>query len=136
MREFYAESDFTLDEPEAETSFGTLLDDPRLGCVWIAEFDGRSAGHAVLTVRYTMEHGALSGYIDDLYVRPECRRMGLARALVTELAEECQRRRCKSLYVEVGQDNVPALGLYREFGLAAYQDGRILLNGTIDHVGA
>ena len=135
MREFYAESHFTLDDTWAETSFSALLPDPGLGCVWIAERDGRSAGHAVLTVRYTMEHGALSGYIDDLYVRPECRRLGLARALVTELTRECQQRRCRSMYVEVGQDNEPALGLYRAFGLGPYQDGRILLNGVIDHVG-
>ena len=60
-----------------------------------------AAGHAVLTFRYTMEHGALSGHIDDLFVKPEFRRQRIARALVSELFDECKRRRCKSIYVEV-----------------------------------
>jgi ribosomal protein S18 acetylase RimI-like enzyme len=69
-------------------------------------------GIAVLTLRYTMEHGALSGYIDDLFVRPEFRRQGIARALLSELLDECQRRSCKSIYVEVGDRNVAAIELY------------------------
>jgi GNAT superfamily N-acetyltransferase len=61
-----------------------------------------AAGHAVLTLRYTMEHGVLSGYIDDLFVKPQFRRQRIARALLSELFDECRRRTCKSIYVEVG----------------------------------
>ncbi len=131
MRDFYAESEFALDPEWAKASFVRLLEDAGLGCVWIAERDGVPAGHAVLTVRYTMEHGALSGYIDDLYVRPESRRRGIARSLVEKVVRECEQRNCKSLYVEVGEGNVPALDLYRDFGLVEFQDGRTLLNGAI-----
>jgi ribosomal protein S18 acetylase RimI-like enzyme len=131
MREFYAEANYPLDQGWAETSFSQLLEHAELGCVWLAECRGVVAGHAVLTVRYTMEHGALSGYIDDLFVKPKFRRQGVARALLSELFAECRRRRCKSMYVEVGERNVPAIELYRHFGLGPFHDGRVLLHGAL-----
>jgi ribosomal protein S18 acetylase RimI-like enzyme len=108
-----------------------LLEHPGLGCAWLAEYRNAPAGHAVLTLRYTMEHGALSGYIDDLFVRPAFRRQGIARALLSELSDECRRRNCKSIYVEVGDRNVAAIELYRRVGLRPFQDGRLLFHGTL-----
>ena len=78
-----------------------------------------------------MEHGAQSGYIDDLFVKPEFRRQHIARALICELFDECRRRNCKSIYVEVGNQNAAALNFYRQFGLAPFQDGRELLRGML-----
>ena len=131
MREFYAESSYSLDTPWAIASFSTLLGNRELGGVWIAEAGSTAAGHAVLTVRYTMEHGALGGYIDDLFVRPDFRKLGIGYALVSALVEECRRRGCKSIHVEVGDSNSAALRLYGRFGLMRYRDGRILLSGEL-----
>lgn len=128
MREFYAESSHTLDRSQAEAAFSRLVETPELGCVWLAERDGAPAGHAVLTLRYTMEHGALAGHIDDLFVRPRFRRHGIGRALLSELSSECESRGCRALYVEVGSDNTPALRLYGQLGLRAFTDGRVLLS--------
>jgi ribosomal protein S18 acetylase RimI-like enzyme len=129
MREFYAEASYSLDQEWAEAAFSQLLAHSELGCVWLAECDEVAAGHAVLTVRYTMEHGALCGHIDDLFVKSEFRRRRIACALLSELFDECRRRGCKSIYVEVGDRNAPAIELYRRFGLEPFQDGRVLLHG-------
>jgi len=135
MREFYAEANYSLDGKRAETSFLRLLENSELGCVWLAECHGVAAGHAVLTLRYTMEHGALGGHIDDLFVKPEFRRQRVARALLSELFDECGRRNCKSIYVEVGDRNVPAIELYGHFGLAPFDDGRVLFHGALPRSG-
>ena len=135
MREFYAEANLSLDQKWAEASFSQLLEHSELGCVWLAECDNVAAGHAVLTLRYTMEHGALSGYIDDLFVKPQFRRQGIASALLSELLAECERRRCKSIYVVVGDGNVPAIELYSQFGLGPFHDGRVLFHGALPAAG-
>lgn len=127
MREFYAESGFPLDEAWASAAFRTLLDDPSLGAVWLLVVDGTPAGHAVLSVRFAMEFGGLTGYIDDLFVRPPFRRRGAARAGLEALIAECRRRRCRSLQVEVDPDNASANGLYRSLGLAPLGDNRLQL---------
>lgn len=80
-----------------------------------------------MSVRYTMEFAGLSGYVDDLYVKPEFRRRGVGRALLAALFAECRARGCKSMHVEVGEFNAPALSLYGKFKLGAAQDGRLLL---------
>lgn len=136
MREFYAEASYPLDQGWAASAFLQLLERPELGCAWLCEYDAAVAGHAVLTVRYTMEHGALSGYIDDLFVRPQFRRRGIGLALLSELYAECRQRDCKSVYVEVDDRNVAAVELYRRMGLGPFQDGRVLLHGALGEAGA
>jgi len=135
MREFYSESSFTLDDRWAESSFRSLLASPTLGAVWVAHAGLEAVGHAVLSVRYAMEFGGLSGYIDDLYVKPNFRRTGVGRSLVAALYAECSSRACKSIQVEVGKSNASALALYSRFGLKAAEDGRVLLSGALPAAG-
>lgn len=130
MAAFYAEAGFSLDGQWAAASFVTLLSKPEWGGVWIAEASGQPVGHAVLTVRYTMEHGGLSGYIDDLFVEPSWRRQGVARALLEAVFQACRERNCQSVQVESAA-NAAALGLYGQFGLRPHQEGRLLLVGPL-----
>ena len=81
-----------------------------------------------------MEFGGLIGYIGDLYVKPKYRGMGTGSALLAALYAECQSRSCKSVQVEVGDSNTPAL--YSKFGLESADDGRILLAGALREAGA
>ena len=126
MEEFYAEADYRLDRRSA----GLRTE----GFFWKTTtaargfFDGgrEPIGHAVLTVRYTMEHGGLSGYVDDLFVRKEFRRHGAAYSLLLETEVECRKRNCKALIVEVGKDNTAGLKTYEKLGMQWINDGRIL----------
>jgi ribosomal protein S18 acetylase RimI-like enzyme len=127
MEAFYAESSYPLDRDWAGKSFETLLAQPALGAIWVAD-NGRLLGHAVLTVRYAMEFGALAAAIDDLFVHASYRRQGVAHALLTALLDDCSARGCKSIHVEVGASNTGATALYGRFGLQPYQDDRITLH--------
>jgi GNAT superfamily N-acetyltransferase len=127
MEEFYAESSFSLDRALASASFEALLREPARGAIWLLLDAGEPAGHVVLTTRFSMEHGGLDAFIDDLFVRPAHRRRGLARAGLEALFAECRRRGVLAVHVEVGDRNAPARALYESFGLAARTDGRVLL---------
>jgi len=74
----------------------------------LAEADGRSVGFA-LARRKTQR----VGYLSDLYVRPEARRRGVARALVARVAEELGLE-LVSLVVE--SQNAGARAFYRGLG--------------------
>lgn len=127
MREFYAESAFPLDGEWAAHAFASLIADPSRGAVWLITCDGVVAGHVVLSVRFAMEFGGLSAWIDDLFVLQEYRRKGAARAGLDALVAECRRRGCRSMHVEVAPDNVAATALYRSYGLAPGDDERLQL---------
>jgi uncharacterized protein len=131
MHGFYAEAGLTLNRGSSSAALHDLLSSPSLGCVWLAQLDNVAVGHTVLTLRFTMEHEGLSGYIDDLYVEPRYRRLGVGRGLLRELVAESHSRGCKSLQVQVGQDNAAALSLYGKLGLHATGDGRVLASGPL-----
>jgi ribosomal protein S18 acetylase RimI-like enzyme len=131
MHDFYAESGHALDASWAAASFRTLIAQPALGAVWLAQADCCAVGHAVLTVRHAMEFGGPLGYVDDLYVVPAWRRRGVARALLAALRRECSARRCAAWQVEVGASNAGAVALYRSLGLAPVSADRCLLSGPL-----
>lgn len=92
-------------------------------------------GYGVLTVRHTMEVGGLSGYIDDLFVEPAFRGRGAGRLLLSGLLADCRHRGCRSVHVEAGDSNAPALALYARFGLQPPTDGRVLLSCVLPSAG-
>ncbi len=108
-----------------------LLRDSSRGAVWLLEVDGAPAGHVVLSVRFAMEFGGLLGYIDDLFVKQDHRRRGVARAGLAVLLDECRRRGCRAIHVEVAPDNVAANALYRSCGLAPGSDERLQLTAVL-----
>jgi ribosomal protein S18 acetylase RimI-like enzyme len=117
MEEFYVESSYSLDHPEATAAFKTLLDQPEYGGIWLALDGSEVVGYVILTVRFAMEFGGLEGSIDDLYIRPSARRRGFANQLLQSVLIECDDRGLKALHVEVGADNEAAQALYQNFGL-------------------
>ena len=125
MQQFYAEDSFTLAEQNAWRAFEALLDDSRLGQVWMIEDDGHPAGFVVLTVSFSMEYGGLRGFVDDFYVAPQYRRRGLGHAALEEVTRACRRRGVRALLVETGPDNEAALSAYRSVGFE--DSGRCLL---------
>ena len=138
MRAFYSEFGFPLEDTRARSAFLELLRKPSWGAVWLACVKGTPVGYIVLSLRYTMETGSLSGYIDDLFVKSEHRRKGIARALLTELVDTCEKRGCQVLFVEANETSSSAMAFYSSFGLKRLEDGRVMLRRTIetriDHV--
>ena len=117
MAEFYAESGFPLPEANARAAFTRLLSDPGLGGAWIARDAGEPVGHVVLTVCFSMEYGALRGFVDDLFVRPSARGRGIAGALIDAVVADCSARDVRALLVEVGPDNESGRRVYEKAGL-------------------
>lgn len=131
MRLFYAESGYTLDDKWAAESFASLMESPAKGGVWLAMNDDDAVGYVVLSVRHTMEHGGLGAYIDDLYIKTEYRRRGAASDLLNNLIVECQVRGCRSIHVEAGESNQPAIRLYTKFGLQQAKDRLVLFSRVL-----
>jgi ribosomal protein S18 acetylase RimI-like enzyme len=77
----------------------------------LAEEDGAVVG---LALARRKEDG--TGYLSDLYVRPEARRGGVARALLREVIE---RLGVDVLSLDVGVDNPEARALYERLGFRA-----------------
>jgi GNAT superfamily N-acetyltransferase len=124
MADFYGEAGFPLPTAAAARAFGSLLDDPRLGRVWVLEAEGEAAGFIVLTLAFSMEFGGLRGFVDDLFVRPQFRGRGLAAAGLAEARRAAVEMGVLALCVETGAEDGPARRVYERAG---FENGERLL---------
>ena len=56
------------------------------------------------------------GEITNVAVRPECRKQGIADAILDTVFMEAQKRGAEKIYLEVRQSNIPAQQLYEKHG--------------------
>ncbi len=116
MAEFYAESGYVLDRQHASEAFAALLADPRLGRAWLIDLDSVVVGYVVVTFAYGMEYGGLMAVVDDFFVRPESRNLGLGTATLAAVRDSCCQMGVRAIRVEVGGDNAGAQAVYRRTG--------------------
>ena len=128
MRDFYAESGYELDDARAGAAFAALLDEPRLGKVWLLERDpfGDVVGYVVVTFVFALEYGGLMAAVDDFYVRPEARGDGLGKAAVAAARRACEELGVRAIRVEVGAENAVARAVYRSAGFTEQKDHRLM----------
>jgi GNAT superfamily N-acetyltransferase len=82
----------------------------------VAEVDGEVAAMAVWFVSFSTWDGVAGIYLEDLFVRTNFRRRGLARALLAALAGECVDNGYTRLSWAVLNWNADAIALYDGIG--------------------
>ena len=82
----------------------------------IAEVDGAPAAAALWFRNFSTWDGVAGIYLEDLFVRPQFRRRGLARKMLAALARECVADGYTRLSWAVLDWNVNAISLYDAVG--------------------
>ncbi|QZT63742.1 GNAT family N-acetyltransferase [Mycolicibacterium austroafricanum] len=82
----------------------------------LVEVDGQAAATALWFRNFSTWDGVAGVYLEDLFVRPQFRRRGLARKLLSTLARECVERGYSRLSWAVLDWNVNAIALYDSVG--------------------
>lgn len=103
----------TLTESHLRTA---LFGDPPTVHGHIVEVDGQAAAGALWFRNFSTWDGVAGIYLEDLFVRPQFRRRGLARALLAALARECVANGYTRLSWAVLNWNVDAIALYDGVG--------------------
>jgi GNAT superfamily N-acetyltransferase len=88
---------------------------PYFHCL-IAEHNGQPAGFAFYFFNYSTWLGRPGIYVEDLFVLPEFRRLGIGRALLRQVAAIAQEMGCQRMQWEVLDWNTPAIDFYGSIG--------------------
>ncbi|MDL5158281.1 GNAT family N-acetyltransferase [Actinomycetospora termitidis] len=88
----------------------------------VARVGGEVAGVAIWFLTYSTWTGVHGIHLEDLYVSPDHRRHGVARALLADLARTCVDRGYERLEWAVLDWNTPALDFYATLS-STPQDG-------------
>jgi GNAT superfamily N-acetyltransferase len=100
----------------AESIRDTLFTPGAQVFAFLAEREGQAIGLALWFLTYSTWTGRPSLYLEDLFVDEAARGDGVARALMTRLAQEAKARNCARIDWAVLDWNVEAMGFYERLG--------------------
>jgi GNAT superfamily N-acetyltransferase len=96
-----------------------LVSDPARGAVVLARASApEPVGVAVLAYTWTLEHGGLVAWLDELFVAPAFRGRGIGRALLLRALDVARENGCRAVELEVDSDHGRAEHLYQREGFA------------------
>jgi len=101
-----------------EAMFGS----PRAVEVLLASLNQEIAGFAMFFHNFSSWRGRRGIFLEDLFVRPEMRRRGVGRALLSELARIALLRNCARIEWLVVDWNRSAIDFYRSLGAAPLEE--------------
>jgi ribosomal protein S18 acetylase RimI-like enzyme len=84
--------------------------------LFLARLDGRAVGFVHLYPLFSSVNLTRQWILNDLYVVPEVRKLGVGRALVQRAHELGEATRANCLTLETAADNIPAQRLYETLG--------------------
>jgi GNAT superfamily N-acetyltransferase len=90
--------------------------------VLIGEVDGVAEGFALFFHNFSTFEGKPGIYLEDLFVRPEARGVGLGKAFLQRLAQLAVERDCARLEWWVLDWNEPAIRFYKALGAKPMDD--------------
>jgi GNAT superfamily N-acetyltransferase len=84
--------------------------------VVIGYLDNKPVSFALFFHNYSTFLGKSGLYLEDLYVKPECRNQGIGKKMLSYLAHLAKSRNCGRLEWSVLDWNAPAINFYQNLG--------------------
>lgn len=104
-----------------------ILASDELLCVIARDVDGRPLGFAEAAIRHDYVNGCDTspvGFLEGIFVRPEARRQGVARALVAAALDWVRSMGCSEFASDAEIDNFDSHTMHRALGFA--ETGRVV----------
>jgi GNAT superfamily N-acetyltransferase len=95
--------------------------DPKVFCE-IVEHQGEIAGFAIWFLNYSTWQGLHGIYLEDLFIRPQYRKLGYGKDLLKHLAQICKDRDYGRFQWWVLDWNTPAIDFYTSLGAKAMDE--------------
>lgn len=105
-----------------ETLRASLFDEPARAEVVLADYEGIPAGFALFFHNFSTFVGRAGLYLEDLFVRPRFRGLGIGKELLRYLAHLAVERKCGRFEWAVLDWNEPAIGFYKSLGARPMDD--------------
>jgi GNAT superfamily N-acetyltransferase len=121
-----AEYEKLLDKVYAtEETFRENLFVKKYAEVIIAEYKNEAAGEALFFHNFSTFVGKPGIYLEDLFVRPHLRGLGIGKTMLLHIIELAKKRNCGRVEWAVLDWNEPAIGFYKKLGAEQMNDWRI-----------
>lgn len=95
--------------------FDAAVEMPELVKGFIFECDGKTAGYAIVSMKFETEVGGMAAWIEELFVQDEFRSNGIGSSFFEFIKKEFSGK-IKRIRLEVGDENDGAKSLYKRLG--------------------
>jgi GNAT superfamily N-acetyltransferase len=93
-----------------------VLEDASLGRVWITRVYGEPAGYLLAVYVFSLEHQGLTAEIDEFFVLPQHRGLGLGARMLEAAETRFRDEGCTNVSLQLGRSNEAARKFYQEHG--------------------
>jgi ribosomal protein S18 acetylase RimI-like enzyme len=107
-------------EESAEAIAARMSDPNCVETVILAKLADEAVGFALVRVVPSVLYPTPHAELTELYVMEEFRQRGIASDLVAFAEQVAAQKGARSILVQTGDDNLPALVLYKKFGYEEY----------------
>ena len=111
-----AEHDIPTPREAVAAAVRGMLADPNRGFMMVARFEGSPVGVAYVSFNWSLEHGGLTAWLEELYVMPKLRERGLGRAALDAVEAAARAAGCAAIDLEVTAEHARAANLYLRHG--------------------
>ncbi len=113
----YVEHAIDLPAETLREATRVLVDEPGRGAVFVA-WDPEPVGLALVSFTWTVEHGGLVAWVEELYVVPARRGAGVGEQLLQRALGFAEDAGCRAVELEVDFEHARAEHLYERAGFA------------------
>jgi GNAT superfamily N-acetyltransferase len=93
-----------------------VFDDASLGRAWIARVYNEPAGYLLAVYVFSLEHEGLTAEIDEFFVLPQHRGLGLGARMLAAAEAQFRIEGCTNVSLQLGRGNEAARRFYRQNG--------------------
>lgn len=111
-----AEHDIAISREGIAGAVHGMLADPRRGFILVARDGAAVTGLAYVSFTWSLEHGGLTSWLEELYVLPGRRDQGIGRALLLAALDAARAAGCAATDLEVDAAHRRAERLYEREG--------------------
>jgi GNAT superfamily N-acetyltransferase len=105
-----------LDAAELSALLQRVLSQSNLGAIWVAAVGDQLVGYLLAVYVFSLEQQGLMAEIDEFFVAPAARAVGVGAALLAAAEAGLAQRGCVCLQLQLGKENSRARAFYRRRG--------------------
>lgn len=109
---FHSEYGFDLNDEHRAAALAPLLEGSPLGAAWLFGLAKAPTGYVIITFGWSMEMGGMDAFVDELYIRPNVRKRGIASEALMAIASSLSDVGVKALHLEVDREDEATQRLY------------------------
>lgn len=115
---FHAEEGLKSSDELRRRGLEPLLDGIPHGAAYLIGPARAPMGYVIVTFGWSVEHGGMDGFIDEIYLRPAVRGRGIATEVLINLPRALAGAGMTALHLVVAQGNEAANRVYTRAGFA------------------